>query len=366
MKLFTRCPISLLVLASAPLFASSYSTYTQFNLVSDIPGMAPATDPNLKDPWGVSFSATSPLWVSDRATGVSTLYTGTGSVIPLVVSVPPGAPAGPTGQVFSGGTAFSLNNKPAAFIFDTLGGTVDAWNGGKTATVVATTSGARYEGLALANNTLFAANFVSGGTINAFNSSYSAVSTSGGFKDPGIPTTYAPFNVQLLGGDLYVEYAKLNPNPAIPVAPPGAGGYVDVFDTNGTFVKRLVSNGALDAPWGIAMAPSSFGLFGGDLLIGNFGNGEINAYNPSTGSWLGTLTDSNGKPIDDPGLWALAFGNSSANPNALYFTAGINNGRDGLLGDIQATPEPQSLALALGGLMALFIWIRFRHSGRLG
>lgn len=366
MKLCTPRPLALMLLASAPLFASSYSSYTQFNLVSDIPGMATNTDPNLKDPWGVSFSATSPLWVSDRATGVSTLYTGTGSIIPLVVSVPPGAPAGPTGQVFSGGTAFSLNNTPAKFIFDTLGGTVAAWNGGTSATVVATTPGARYEGLALANNTLFAANFVSGGTINAFNSTYSPISTSGGFKDASIPSSYAPFNIQLLGGNLYVEYAKLNPNPAIPVAPSGAGGYVDVFDTNGNLVKRLVSNGALNAPWGITMAPSSFGLFGGDLLVGNFGNGEINAYNPGTGSWLGTLTDSSGKPIADPGLWALAFGNSSADPNALYFTAGINSGKDGLLGDFQATPEPQSLALALGGLLAVFGWIRIRQAARLG
>ncbi len=176
---------------------------------------------------------------------------------------------------------------------------------------------------------------------------------TGTFNDPGIPTGYAPYNVQYLNGNLYVEYAKVNPVTGIPVAPSGAGGYVDVFDTNGHFVQRLISNGQLDAPWGITMAPAAFGSFGGDLLVGNFGNGEINAYSPTTGSWLGTLMDTSGNPIADSGLWALDFGNSSANPNALYFAAGINRGNDGLFGDIQAVPEPGGLALAIVGMLFL-------------
>jgi len=358
MKLYSVFEVSLLVFASGSLFASSYS---QTNLVSDIPSMAAVTDPNLKDPWGMSFSATSPIWVSDRATGLSTLYSGTGTIIPLVVTVPPGTPStGPTGQVFAGPTtSFTLNGKSASFIFDTLGGTIDAWNGGTTATVVATTPGARYEGLALANNTLYAADFVKGGGINAFNSSYAPVKLSGTFSDPTIPAGYAPYNIQNINGKLYVEYAELNSNPAIPVAASGGGGFIDVFDTNGNLLQRLIANGQLNAPWGIALAPAAFGSFSNDLLVGNFGNGEINAFNPNNGTWLGVLKDASGNPIVDPGLWAIDFGNSSANPDALYFNAGIDNGADGLFGDIQvATPEPGPLGLAAFGILSLFGYAR--------
>lgn len=345
---------ALLLVASGSLFASPF---LQTNLVSDIPGMALKTDSNMLDPWGMSFSATSPIWVNDRGAGVATVYTGTGGVISLVVTVPPGAPLGPTGQVFAGGTNFELNSKPAAFIFDTLAGTIDAWNGGTSATTVATTTGARYEGLALANNTLYAANFTSGGDINVFNSSY--VET-GSFTDPGIPSGYAPFNVQNVNGLLYVEYAKITSNVAVPL--PGGGGYVDVYDANGTFVQRLISNGPLNAPWGVTMAPAGFGSFGGDLLVGNFGNGEINAFNPTTGAFEGTLTDQSGNPIANSGLWAINFGNGSlgANPDALYFDAGLNKGADGLFGDIQSVPEPASFSLAALGILGLlgYAWQR--------
>jgi len=343
----------LLVCGALPCTLLHADSFLQTNLVSDISGMAAATDPHLKDPWGMSFSATSPIWVSDRMTGVATVYTGSGTVAPLVVTVPPGtATTGPTGQVFAGPTtSFTLNGTPASFIFDTLGGTVDAWNGGSAATVVATTTGARYEGLALANNTLYAANFVSGGGINVFNPSYTPVTLSGKFTDPNIPAGYAPFNIQNVNGDLYVEYAKLT--AGVPVPLPGGGGYVDVFDTNGNLLQRLVSNGPLNAPWGITMAPAGFGSFGNDLLIGNFGNGEINAFNPTTGAFLGTLTDASGNPLVDSGLWALDFGNSSANPDALYFTAGLNSGNDGLFGDVRAVPEPAAFGLAVLGILGL-------------
>jgi uncharacterized protein (TIGR03118 family) len=352
MRGLTICTLSLLLGASSSLLASAFF---QTNLVSDIPGMASVTDPNLKDPWGMSFSATSPIWVSDRATGVATLYNGlTGAPVPLVVAVPPGAPIGPTGQVFAGGGGFSGN---PSFIFDTLGGTIDTWGGGATATVVDTTAGAQYEGLASANGTLYAANFGSAGGINVFNSSYAPETLSGNFTDPNIPAGYAPFNIQNINGLLYVEYAKVA--TGIPVPLPG-GGFVDVYNTNGTLVQRLISNGALDAPWGVTIAPSGFGSFGGDLLVGNFGNGEINAFNPTTGAFVGTLTDQNGNPIVNSGLWALDFGNSSANPNALFFTAGINMGADGLFGDIQATPEPASVSLIALGILGLlgYAWQR--------
>jgi uncharacterized protein (TIGR03118 family) len=341
--------ICVLIGVSKILFASSF---TQTNLVSDINGLALTTDPNLKDPWGMSFSATSPIWISDRATGLTTLYSGAGAIVPLVVTVPPGAPAGPTGQVFAGIAGnFLLNGTPAAFIFDTLAGTIDAWNAGTTATVEATTPGAAYEGLALANNNLYAANFVAGGGINVFNSTFAATTTTGSFTDPNLPAGYAPFNVQNIGGSLYVEYAKLT--AGVPVPLPGGGGFVDVFDANGNFQKRLISNGPLDAPWGVALAPATFGSFGGDLMVGNFGNGEINAFNPTTGAFIGTVSDSKGNPIVNSGLWALDFGNSSANPNALYFTAGLNQGADGLFGDIQSTPEPGSLGIATLGVFGL-------------
>jgi len=355
MRGLTICTLSLLWGAASSLSASAFF---QTNLVSDIPGMAAVTDTNLKDPWGMSFSANSPIWVSDRATGVSTLYNGlTGAPVSLVVAVPPGAPLGPTGQVFAGGGGFSGN---PSFIFDTLGGTVDTWGGGSTAAVVDTTAGAHYEGLASANSTLYAANFGSAGGINVFNSSYAPETLSGSFTDPNIPTGYSPFNVQNINGLLYVEYAKVT--TGVPVPLPGGGGFVDIYNTNGVLMQRLISNGALDAPWGVTIAPAGFGSFGGDLLVGNFGNGEINAFNATTGAFVGTLMDQNGNPIVNSGLWALDFGNSSANPNALYFTAGINMGNDGLFGDIQATPEPTSVSLIALGILGLlgYAWQRRR------
>ena len=343
----------------------SGTSYVQTNLVSDIPGLAAVTDPNLIDPWGVSFSATSPIWVSDRGTGVSTLYNGLGVINPLVVTVPPGTAAtGPTGQVFAGGTNFRLNGTAVNFIFDTLGGTIDAWNGGATATVMVTTAGANYTGLALANNTLYAANFVAGGKINVFNASFAATTVAGNFTDASLPSGYAPFNVQLVNGNLYVEYAKVT-NGA-PVALPGGGGYVDVFDTNGNLLQRLASGGTLDAPWGVTQAPAGFGAFGGDILVGNFGAGTIDAFS-TNGTFQGALTDGNGNPIVNNGLWSLAFdlpngAPGALNPNELFFTAGPNQGADGIFGAINPAPEPAAWASMGIGLLALLVlqWRRRR------
>jgi uncharacterized protein (TIGR03118 family) len=357
--------LSLLFIASSELFADNY---TQINLVANTSGVAAVTDPNLVDPWGVSFSPTSPIWVSDRATGVSTLYNGLGAITPLVVAVPPGAPVGPTGQVFAGGTAFRLGGSPVNFIFSTLGGTIDAWNGsaGTTAAVMNTTPGASYTGLALLNNTLYAANFTSGGGIKVFDSSFAPTTVPGGFTDPTLPSGYAPFNVQAIGGKLYVEYAQVT--PGAPVAT-GGSGYIDVFDGNGTMLQRLVSNGPLSGPWGITLAPSGFGMFGGDLLVGNFVNGEINAFDPATGAFLGALTDAHGNPFfnSSTGLWALAFdlpngAPGALNPNELFFTAGPNGGNDGLFGAIESTPEPAAWGLAGLGILGLGFIARRRNA----
>lgn len=350
-----------LLAVSALLVPSLFANgFNQINLVSDIPGMATTLDPNLKDPWGMSFSATSPIWVSDRATGLSTLYNGAGGIVSLVVTVPPGAPLGPTGQVFAGIPGnFLLNGNPSSFIFDTLGGTIDAWNAGTTATVMHTTTGAAFEGLALAGNLLYAANFQSGGGIDVFDSTFAPTTVPGNFTDPNLPAGYSAFNIQNIGGKLYVEFAKVTSGVPVPLT--GGGGFVDVFDANGNLLQRLISNGALDAPWGIALAPATFGSFGGDLMVGNFGNGEINAFNPTTGAFIGTVDGANGNPLVNPGLWALDFGNSSANPNGLYFTAGINQGADGLFGEIVA-PEPASFGLGALGIVTLLgcAWRRRR------
>ncbi len=337
-------------------------TFAQNNLVSDLPGMAAVTDSNLKNPWGMSFSPTSPIWVSNQGSNTSTLYSGTGTPAALVVSVPPTSPppTGPTGQVFnSTASDFVLaNGTKATFLFDTLAGTVNGWNGGSgtTASVVLTTAGASYTGLALGNNGsanyLYAANFVSGGGITVLNSSFSTATLPGTFTDPNLPSGYEPYNIQNVNGKLYVEYAQIN--PATGRAVTGLGlGYVDVFDTNGNLLQRLVSGGQLDAPWGVAIAPSGFGSFGNDVLIGNFGNGEINVYDPTSGTYIGTLSNATGAPLVNSGLWGIAFGNSAANPNALYFAAGINNEADGLFGDIVAVPEPAGWGLIIAGFAIL-------------
>jgi uncharacterized protein (TIGR03118 family) len=340
--------------------SSSANEYVQTNLVSNVPGLAATTDPNLVNPWGVSFTPTSPFWVSDQGTGVSTLYNGAGAITPLVVTVPssgsPG-PAGPTGQVANTTTGFALGGTPARFIFDTLGGTIDAWTGGTTATVVSTVPGAVFTGLAegsaAGSNYLYAAD-VRSGVVRVFDTNFNQVTATtfaGKFVDPALPAGLAPFNVQLLNGLLYVEYAAVTATGA-----PLPGGVVDIFDTSGNFVRRVSSNGALYAPWGVTLAPSTFGAFGGDLLVGNFGNGEINAFNPVTGTFIDTLDGPNGQPIVNDFLWALDFRTTGpgVNPNALYFTAGINNQQGGLFGEItNVTPEPGTLVLVGMGMVSV-------------
>lgn len=343
---------------------SSANTFTQTNLVSDVPGLAAVTDPNLINPWGVSFAPTSPFWISDQGSGKSTLYDGAGNPLKLVVTIPGGSPpSGPTGQVFNGTNNFALNGSPAVFIFDTLNGTIDGWNGGTTAVQAVSTKGAIYTGLALASsgtsNYLYAAD--STGQIRVFDTNYKPVTLKGNFTDPHAVSGYVPFNIESVGSSLYVTYARLTSmGTGLP------GGYIDIFNTDGTFVRRLTSGGPLNAPWGMAVAPAGFGNLGNDLLVGNFGNGEILAYNASTGQYITTLDGANGKPIVNDFLWSLDFriGGNNVNTEALYFTAGINGQKDGLFGDIASTPEPGSVALFLVGLgTAALIRRRFKSVG---
>ncbi len=354
---------SALALAIAPACLHA-DTFTQTDLVSDVGGLAANTDPNLKNPWGVSFSATSPFWVSDQATGVATLYGATGAPVALVVTVPGTmtGPQGPTGQVFNSTSGFLLTNgngQKASFIFDGLNGVISGWNGGTTAVVQATTAGAVYTGLALGTSatgpTLYAANSAPGGGINVFSSTFAQETLAGSFTDPNLPTGFVPFNIQNLNGNLYVTYKG------------ASGGIVDEFDTNGNFITRIATNGPLDAPWGIVFAPSGFGAYSNDLLIGNFGNGEIDVYDPTTDTFLGTLDGSNGQPLVNDFLWALETRapGSGFDPNAVYFTAGINNQEDGLFGEITAnTPEPSTIVGTATGLIALALaGLRRRFSG---
>ena len=343
---------------------SASAQYAQTNIVSNVPGLASITDPNLVNPWGIAFSNTSPVWVANEGSGVATLYTSTGTV-PLVVSIP--GQGTPTGVVFNSTSDFLLtagNGQKALFLFATKDGQIAGWNGG-TGAIAAVPANPNnvYTGLtagaSATGNTLYAANFRSG-VINAFGPSFSPLIP---FTDPNVPAGYAPFNVENINGELYVAFAKQDLATDAPVA--GAGnGFIDVFDLNGGSLQRLVSNGALDAPWGMAVAPSDFGSFGGDLLVGNNGDGEINAFNITTGAFIGTLEDANGNPIVDPALFALAFGNgTSFSSDALLFTAG-----DGLLGEIQvaSTPLPATLpmfgsVLGAGGLVS---WLRKRKRHR--
>lgn len=296
--------IAALALSFGSLTSHAQLGLRQTNLVSDLPGWAEHTDPNLVNPWGVSFSATSPFWVSNNGSDRSTLYNSTGGPLGLVVSVK----GGPTGQVFTGG-AF----KSDPFVFVTQSGTIAGWRGalGTTAETLYTapTAGSSYFGVAFANSgtgaRIYAANF-GGGSIDTLDAMGTPI-LSTAFKDPSLPAGYAPFNIQNLGGALYVAYAlKGSGGDEVHAA---GDGFVDKFDLDGNLLGRVASNGPLNAPWGLAIAPSGFGNLGGSLLVGNFGDGTIQAYNPTNGDFIATLRNSFGDPLSIDGLWGLTFGN---------------------------------------------------------
>src|SRR5438094_634896 len=327
------CPalIGILVMSLAPQpLRADLNNYVQTNLVSDIPGLAANTDPNLVNPWGIAFGPTSPFWISDNHTGLSTVYRGSGEIVPLVVTIPPpgGSPAGtqasPTGAVFNGSADFNGD----LFLFATEDGTIAGWNGGTSAIREVDNSGASavYKGIAIAGDLLYATNF-SAGTIDVFNSSFGLTTVPGGFVDPTLPAGFAPFNIENIGGQLFVTYAKQDSAKHDDVAGDG-NGFIDVFDTSGVLLRRFASQGPLNSPWGMAVAPSNFGAFSNTLLVGNFGNGRINAFNLSTGAFVGQMLEPGGRTLTIQGLWGLTFGNggSAGSRDRLYFTAGIPGG----------------------------------------
>ncbi|HWY61359.1 MAG TPA: TIGR03118 family protein [Rhizomicrobium sp.] len=362
-----------LLLSGAPAFAGIVQT----NLVSDIPGLAVVTDPALVNPWGMTSSTTSPWWISDNGAGVSTLYNGnTGAKSALAPTIPPELggtpPSAPTGVVFNSTTGFILSNgTKASFLFSTENGTIAGWNSaaGTTAIGMADLSSqdSVFKGLAIGSvgsaNYLYATDFANG-AVHVFNTTFGTATLGGNFTDPGLPSGYAPFGIQNLGGKLYVTYAEQGSggNEAH-----GLGlGYVDVFDTNGNFLSRVASGGTLDAPWGLAIAPSSFMDYGNDLLVGNFGDGRINAYDPTSFAYLGQLLDSHGNPISIDGLWGLGFGNgASGGPtNTLFFTAGLDEENHGLFGALTSVPEPATWAMFLVGFGAIGFAMRRGKSSR--
>jgi uncharacterized protein (TIGR03118 family) len=337
--------------SSAASTRAADDSYTIHNLVSDGFVAADTTDADLLNPWGIAFNPNGFVWIADNHSGLSTLYDGLGQKQSLVVTVPPPAggdgPSAPTGIVFSSGSDFVVTDGttsgPARFIFATEDGTISAWAPNVNLTnaileVDNSGSGTIYKGIALAANGaghyLYATDFHNG-KIDVFDSSFGPATLPGAFADPKIPMGYAPFGIQNIAGALYVTYAKQGPGAVDDAA--GAGfGYVDVFDANGRLIRRFASRGNLNAPWGLALSPADFGEFSNTLLVGNFGDGRINAYDLATGKFRGQLRTSDGHSLAIEGLWGLAFGNGLLDQptSALFFTAGPGDEEHGVYGVI--------------------------------
>jgi uncharacterized protein (TIGR03118 family) len=343
--------------------SGSSQFYAQHNLISDIPGLADHTDANLVNAWGLDAGSSTPWWISDNGTGKTTLYNvSTGTITTFTVPGAAGAQGNPTGLVFNGGSGFVINNgagtSPARFIFSSEDGTISAFRGNPIITVVpnanAPAHGAIYKGLAIDSRTagtqLYATDFHNG-KIDVFDTSFHLVTLAGNFTDPNLPAGFAPFGIQNIGGTLYVTYALQDEDAEDDVAGPG-NGFVDAYDLSGNLMRRVASAGELNSPWGLALAPEGFGRFSGDLLVGNFGDGRIHAFDPtaltSSGEFeaVGLLHSAAGKPIKIDGLWALQFGHgtnsSSANglTTTLFFTAGPDDEDHGLFGTIVLTEPP--------------------------
>jgi uncharacterized protein (TIGR03118 family) len=323
-------------------------TYAVHYLSSDVPGLAAHTDPDLVNGWGIAAPPTGPWWVADNGTDKSTLYAADGTKnTGIIVDIANGVP---TGVVFNGDGGFvvSANGKSgsARFIFDSESGTISGWNStvdGGHSVVGARNPDAVYKGLALATAAsgpqLYATDFA-GGKVDVYSSTWGPGVATGGFVDPNLPKGYAPFGIANVNGMLVVTFAKQEPGSDDEQHHQGFG-VVDAFDTDGNLLARIATHGQLNAPWGIALAPAGFGPFSGDLLIGNFGDGQINAYaKQADGSWerAGGLRDSTGRQISIDGLWGIGFGNNAtAGPaTTLYFAAGPNDENDGLFGSVTA------------------------------
>ncbi len=344
----------------APLGVAGPNSYSVHNLVSD--GFLPAdhTDPNLVNAWGITHGPSTPWWVADNGTDKTTVYTGTGAAVirpgstePLVVNVE----NAPTGAVFNGGPSFVVSaggaSGPARFIFATETGVIRGWNPGvppppfSTHSILAVDmsgAGAVFKGLAIATTSegdrLYATDFHNG-RVDVFNGSFQLLHPARAFVDPNLPSGFGPFGIQNINGTIYVTYAKQDEARHDDVKGPGLG-FVDAYTTSGTFIRRVASAGVLNAPWGLALAPANFGEFSGDLLVGNFGDGHINAYRMlSDGSFqfAGTLRLGSGAPVFIDGLWGIGFGNDgAAGPsNSLFFAAGPDGEAHGLFGVITAS-----------------------------
>jgi uncharacterized protein (TIGR03118 family) len=333
----------IIALLTAAICARAQNSYAVRKLVSDLPGAAEHTDSNLRNPWGLASSGASPFWVSNEVSGTATVYDSDGSGFPSDKPIVVKTPGAPTGQVFNDTGAFELQpGKPALFLFCTEGGVIAGWNNvvdpAAAITKVDNSGSASYTGLAVARTTdgprLYAANFAAG-TIDAFDGNFNPIPTPDEFRGPVSPG-YGPFNIQKIGQRLYVSFAPQDRS---------AGGFVNVYSLDGRLIAPLIRDGGpLNSPWGLTMAPENFGAFSQALLVGNFGDGTIHAFEPCSGEWLGAVADTNGKPIVLPGLWALRAGNghNGGEAGALYLTAGIPGPDEieshGLLGAIRPAP----------------------------
>ena len=345
------CATLAIACAAVPAAYADGATYTRHNLVSD--GYVPAdhVDPNLVNAWGIAFNPTGPVWVANNGTGTSTIYDGSGKAVPLVVKIPtPTGPSGgnPSGMVYNGSADFviseGMKSAPARFIFVTEGGVVAGWSPDVDLThavVAVRAGGAIYKGVAIGacgqGGRIFATDFFHG-RVDVYDGAFKRVTLAPDeFVDPDIPQGFAPFGIQNINGDIYVSYAKQDAAREDDVRGPGLG-YVDVYTPTGHLIHRVASRGALNAPWGMALAPAGFGRAGSTLLVGNFGNGLINAFEPVSRMPLGSLRNANGQPIHFDGLWGLAFGNGYAGQpvDTLYFTAGPDGEAHGLYGRVEA------------------------------
>ena len=341
------CAAGTLLLTATSSWAA-VAGYQSTNLVSDIPGVALHTDPNLVNPWGLTVSSTGNFWISDAEVGLATVYTEEGEPLPLVVKIPPSASSteehgAPTGQVVNSGPGFVITQNgvsgPSLFIFVSEDGGISGWNPdvAPDRAVLAVDDGdegAVYKGATLASaggrDFLYVTNFYEG-TVDVYNQNWAEVSNEQSFVDPTLPDGYAPFGIQNINGLIYVTYAKQDAEKKDDVPGPGHG-FVSVFDTSGNFIGRLISRGRLNSPWGLALAPQGFGRASGSLLVGNFGDGRINVFDPNTGQSFGPLSRADATPLAFDGLWALLFVDTD-----LYFTAGLADEEHGLFGEIEAT-----------------------------
>ncbi len=357
---------------TSSLLGQTTTGYAQTNLVANLAGVASHTDSQLSNPWGIAFVPGSPFWISNNNGGTSTLYDGQGNKNSLVVTIPgaavsPCSPGCPTGVVVNTTADFGGSN----FIFGTEDGIVASWTDGTNATVAFDNSAALavYKGVALLNNGsgnfLLAANFRTG-KIDVLDRTFLITTLAGSFTDPHLPAGMAPHGVHVIGNQVYVAYAMQDAAKHDPT--PGAGsGVIDIFDLNGNFVKTFATGGTLNAPWGVVTAPALFGTFSNAILVGNFGDGTISAFNATNGKFMGQVMDANSKAVVNPGLWDLVFGaGGTGDPNTLYFTAGGSNQTSGLFAtlvpaaaagqpDFSLTLSSQSASITPGGSAMLTV-----------